>query len=93
MPTVQDITVRKPSEQETQTCKQWPVWSCDVSQFDWEYTQTEKCLIIDGHVEVKDPAPSGHSVSFGTGDYVEFPVGLKCIWNVKQSIKKHYDFE
>lgn len=93
MPTVQDIIVRKPTEQESITCKSWPIWSCDVSEFEWEYTQTEKCLLIDGHVEVKDLPPSGQSVSFGSGDYVELPNSLKCIWNVKQPVKKYYDFE
>lgn len=93
MPTVQDIIVRKPSEQESISCKNWPIWTCDVSEFEWEYTQTEKCLLIDGRVEVRDMPPSSKSVSFGAGDYVELPNGLKCIWKVKQLVKKHYDFE
>jgi uncharacterized cupin superfamily protein len=93
MPTVQDITVRKATEQESVSCKNWPTWSCETSEFEWEYTQTEKCLIIDGSVEVRDMPPSGKSVSFGKGDYVELPTGLKCIWNVKQPVRKHYDFE
>ena len=93
MPTVQDITVRKATEQETLTCKNWPTWECDVSEFEWEYTQTEKCLLIDGEVEVKDLPPSGKTVSFGAGDFVTLPNGLKCIWNVKQPVRKHYDFE
>lgn len=93
MPTVQDIIVRKPAEQENQNCKLWPIWSCDVSEFEWEYTQTEKCLIVEGQVEVKDNPPSGNTVSFGPGDYVILPNGLKCFWNVTQAVKKHYDFE
>ncbi len=93
MPTVQDITIRKPSEQETQSCQSWPVWSCDMSEFQWEYTQTEKCLIVEGRVEVTDAPPAGASVSFGPGDYVELPIGLKCIWNVTAPVRKHYDFD
>ena len=93
MPTVKDIIVRKPTEQEMLSCRDWPTWSCDVSEFEWEYTQTEKCLIIDGNIEVKDMPTSGQSVSFGTGDYVILPNGLKCLWNVKKPVRKYYDFE
>ena len=93
MPTVQDIIVRKPTEQEAKTCKSWPTWSCDTSEFEWEYTQTEKCLLIEGQVEVSDLPPSGNTVTFGSGDYVELPNGLKCIWNVKHPVKKYYDFD
>ena len=93
MPTVQDIVVRKPSEQEIQTCQSWPIWSCDVSEFEWEYTQTEKCLILEGQVEITDNPPADSVVSFGPGDFVQLPVGLKCIWKVSAPVKKHYDFD
>lgn len=93
MPSVKDVVVRKPSEQESKTCRTWPTWSCDVSEFDWQYTQKEKCLILQGKVEVTDDPASDRSVSFGPGDYVEFPNGLKCVWKVTEAVKKHYDFE
>jgi hypothetical protein len=35
--------------------------------------------------------PEG-AVEFGAGDYVVFPVGLKCTWEIKEKIKKHYNF-
>lgn len=93
MPTVQDITVRKPSEQEIQVCQGWPIWTCETSEFEWEYTQTEKCLILEGKVEVTDNPPTGNAVTFGPGDYVVLPNELKCFWKVTQPVKKHYDFE
>lgn len=93
MPTINDVIVRKPTPQEIETCKKWPIWTCGVSRFEWEYTQIEKCLILEGDVTVTNLPDNGQSVSFGTGDYVQFPNGLKCVWNVKKSVRKHYDFE
>ena len=93
MPTVNDISIHKPSDKEIQTCRNWPIWTCDVSEFDWEYTQTEKCLILEGKVTITDDPPKDQSVSFGPGDFIKLPKGLKCIWNVTEPVKKHYDFE
>ena len=93
MPTISDITIRKPSDEETQTCQTWPVWECGVSKFEWEYTQTEKCLILEGKVTITDNPETDQSVSFGPGDYVILPNKLKCYWDVKEPVKKHYDFE
>jgi len=92
MPTVNDIVVRKPSPEEAQTCRAWPTWSCDVSQFDWSYDQIETCLILQGEVTITDTSGSGESISFGPGDLVVFPVGLQCKWNVTQPVRKHYNF-
>ena len=91
MQTVSDIVVKKPGEEEIAECKTWPIWSCQESVFDWDYTQTETCLILEGKVTVKD-RPGDDSVSFGPGDLVVFPVGLKCIWQVEEPVKKHYTF-
>jgi len=77
MPTVSDIVVRKPSTQEIQSCQKWPIWTCGVSTFEWEYTQTEKCLILEGQVTVSNLPDNGQTISFGPGDYVQFPNGLK----------------
>ena len=92
MPTVKDVSIEKPSEDELARCKSWPIWTCETSRFDWDYTETETCLILEGSVEVKDRPESGESVSFGPGDLVSFPVGLKCVWDVKKPVKKHYNF-
>ena len=91
MPTVSDIVVKKPGEEEIAECKTWPIWSCQESVFDWDYTQTETCLILKGKVIVKD-RPGQNSVSFGHGDLVIFPVGLKCVWQVAEPVEKHYKF-
>ncbi|MHC4638055.1 MAG: cupin domain-containing protein [Planctomycetota bacterium] len=76
MPTINDVLVKKPSDAEVSTCKSWPIW-------------TWTCLIIEGEVTVSD---GRDSVSFGPGDYVVFPNGLECVWDVKKSVRKHYNF-
>jgi uncharacterized cupin superfamily protein len=92
MPTAKDIVVKKPTEEEIATCKSWPIWTCEPSKFDWDYTQSETCLVLEGEITVTDRPEGALSVSFGPGDIVVFPVGLKCIWNVKRAVKKHYNF-
>ena len=85
------ISIHKPSEKEINTgdVRSWPVWSCDVSEFDWEYDQQESCLLLEGEVEVT--SDSG-LVKFGVGDFVVFPRGLKCRWKVIKPVRKHYSF-
>ncbi len=29
---------------------------------------------------------------FGKGDFVTFPKGLSCVWDIKEPVKKHYNF-
>lgn len=92
MPTIKDVIVRKPNDQEAANCKTWPVWTCDTSEFDWQYDQTETCLILEGEVTVTDNPAGADSVTFGPGDIVTFPRGLKCFWKVTQPVRKHYNF-
>ena len=30
---------------------------------------------------------------FGKGDFVTFPKGLSCIWDIKAPVRKHYNFK
>jgi len=85
-----DILVKKPTESEVAKMKSNPVWSCGVSEFDWYYDSKETCLIIEGEVTV---CYGSKSVSFTAGDYVVFPKGLSCVWQVNQAVKKYYIFE
>ena len=89
MPTVKDVTVKKPSEEQEARCKSWPIWQCEASTFDWAYTEQETCLLLEGEVTVRD---ENDSVNFGAGDMVIFPEGLECTWQVKKPVKKHYTF-
>jgi hypothetical protein len=86
-----EIKIEKLSENEIQKrgIRNWPLWEKEASCFDWYYDQTEECLLINGKVEV---ATKGGKVEFGAGDFVTFPRGLSCVWNIKESVKKHFRF-
>jgi len=68
----------------------WPIWTKDVSKFDWHYNETEECYILEGKVTV---TTKGGGVTFGKGDFVTFPDGLDCAWNIVEPVKKHYNFK
>mgnify|MGYP001174878436 FL=1 len=68
----------------------WPIWTCEVSSFEWTYEDKETCLLIEGKVTVTPEA--GKPVRFEAGDLVIFPSGLKCKWDVHQAVRKHYQF-
>jgi len=68
----------------------WPVWSKEVSRFDWEYDSEEHCYILEGKVVVET---EDGNYEIEAGDYVIFPQGLRCTWDIKSAIRKHYDFK
>ena len=70
--------------------KNWPIWECEPSKFNWTYTDEEHCYILEGNVEV---IGESNTVVIEPGDYVIFPKGLSCIWKVSKSIKKYYTFK
>lgn len=81
------IEVKKPTEEERRRAKSWPTWEKEPSTFSWEYDQKEACLILEGRSIVKTDEGN---VEFGAGDFVTFPKGLKCTWEIKERIRKHY---
>ena len=85
------IQINKLTESEIakKEIKSWPIWSCEVSEFDWEYSELESCLLLEGEVEVSG---NFETVKLGVGDYVVFPRGLKCRWKVTKPVRKHYSF-
>jgi uncharacterized cupin superfamily protein len=80
----------KKSEIEKRGIKNWPVWEKEVSRFDWEYNGDEECLILEGEVTVETDKGN---FTIKPGDFVTFKDGLKCVWDVKKYIKKHYSFK
>jgi len=88
-----EIKVHKPSreELERQGVFEWPTWEKEISRFDWSYGDTEECYLLEGRVDVE--TPDGKVVSFGKGDFVTFPQGLSCVWDVKEPVRKHYNFK
>ena len=85
------ISVEKPTDAKLKGLGvlSWPIWTKEVSSFDWYYEEQEVCYFLEGEVTVKTP---DGEVSFGKGDLVTFPQGLKCVWNIRKIVKKHYKF-
>lgn len=86
------IEIKKLSDNEINDLgiKSWPIWTKEISQFDWSYDSQETCLFLEGKVIVKTDF---EEVTIGKGDFITFPKGLNCIWNVIEPVKKHYKFE
>lgn len=87
-----DIKVQKLTKDELKKkgVFDWPIWEKEVSRFDWYYDSIEECYFLEGMVEVT--AKDGKKASFGKGDFVTFPKGLGCAWDIKEAVKKHYNF-
>jgi len=85
------IEVKVPTEKELKELgvKSWDIWTCEVSVFDWEYTEVETCYFLEGNVVVK--TKEGET-ELKPGDLVTFPKGLKCVWEVKKPVRKHFKF-
>jgi len=88
-----DIKIEKLSEQtlKERGIPSWPTWEKEASRFDWHYDQTEECYLLEGEVIVE--TKTGKSVTFGKGDFVTFPQGLSCVWDIKKPVRKHYNFK
>ena len=71
------IHIEKPTEEKLQklNVRSWPVWEKEASEFPWEYDEAETCYILEGDVVVTPD--NGSPVTFGKGDLVAFPSGLK----------------
>jgi uncharacterized cupin superfamily protein len=87
------IEIRKPNmeDMEKQGVMSWPIWEKEISRFDWHYDETEECYLLEGKVVVE--TEDGEKVKFGRGDFVTFPKGLSCAWDIKKPVKKHYKFK
>ena len=87
-----EIKIEKTSEEKLKSLGVfgWPIWEKEVSKFDWHYDEQETCYLLKGKVTVT--AKDGKAVDFGAGDFVVFPKGLSCVWDIKEPVKKHYNF-
>ncbi len=68
----------------------WPVWEHDEDKFEWFYDKTEQCYIVEGEATI---VSEFESITIKAGDFVTFPAGLECIWDIDSAIKKHYTLE
>lgn len=78
------------SEMTSRGIKNWPIWEKAVSKFDWTYDSEEECFFLNGEVVVET---ENGNYTIKSGDFVIFPKGLKCVWDIKQDVKKHYNFK
>ncbi len=69
----------------------WPIWEKEISRFNWHYDDIEECYFMEGKVAVE--TKEGKRVEFGKGDFVTFPKGLSCVWDIKEAVRKHYNFK
>ena len=87
-----EIKIEKPSKEKLKQMgvSSWPIWEKGVSKFDWHYDDQETCYLLKGKVIVT--TKDGRSVNFGAGDFVVFPKGLSCVWDIQKPVRKHYNF-
>lgn len=85
------VTVEKLTDEQLKklNINSWGTWECEVSKFDWQYSDEEMCYFYEGEVVVETP---DGNVEINAGDFVTFPKGLKCVWNVKKPVRKSYIF-
>ena len=90
---MQEIKVEKVTEDKLKQMgvNAWPIWEKEASRFDWHYDTTEMCYILEGKVTIE--TKGGEKVDFGAGDFVTFPRGLSCVWDIKEPVRKHYNFK
>ena len=69
----------------------WGTWGCAVSKFPWTYDSSESCYLLEGKVTVT-PTDGRPPATFGKGDFVTFPSGMSCTWDVSEPVKKHFMF-
>lgn len=89
---IPSIQSRKPSREELETMGvfTWPTWEKGKSVFPWVYTTDETCFIEEGRVKVT--LKDGRNLFFEKGDFVVFPMGLECDWEILEPVTKRYSY-
>jgi uncharacterized cupin superfamily protein len=87
------VRIDHPNEEvlDTLNVRKWPIWEKGVSRFDWHYDTTEECYFLEGRVIVE--TGDGEKYEIKKGDFVSFPSGLSCTWDIKEPVRKHYTFK
>ena len=84
-----DISKHEMEDIEKEGVMSWPIWEKEISRFNWHYDETEECYLLEGKAVVE--TDDGEKVQFSKGDFVTFPKGLSCVWEIKEPVKKHYN--
>jgi hypothetical protein len=69
--------------------RQWPIWEKEISRFSYVYEEEELCYFLEGIVVIETEQGS---TTIKKGDYITFPKGLSCVWDIKEPVRKHYLF-
>ena len=83
--------IKNPSQEQLEGVRDWPIWEKEASEFPWHYDMQETCYFLEGDVVVT--LEDGTTYEMGRGDLVTFERGLDCHWNIKEAVRKHYDFK
>lgn len=67
----------------------WPIWSKEISRFEYTYVATEECYIIEGEIVIETDE---ETYRIEAGDFITFKVNLHCTWDIKSPVRKHYNF-
>jgi len=77
-----------PMKLEAMYVESWPVWSKEVSTFEWTYERKETAYILAGEAVVTPK--DGEPVTIRARDLVNFAKGLECTWEIRVPVRKHY---
>jgi uncharacterized protein len=90
---MQVVVEKKPAQVKLDSLgvSKWPTWQKEVSTFPWTFLEQEIAYILEGECVITPEG--GEPVSFGKGDLVTFPAGMKASWEVKKSLHKHYKLD
>ncbi|KAL7581586.1 hypothetical protein ACA910_022144 [Epithemia clementina (nom. ined.)] len=69
----------------------WGTWGCDAGSFPWTYGENESAYLLAGKVTVT-PTDGRKPATFRKGDFVTFPAGMSCTWDVEEAVHKHFKF-
>jgi len=58
--------------------------------FQWTYDDWEEKIFVERGRAIITPDDGSPAISFGKGDFVIFPRGLTCIWEVQEPIVKRF---
>lgn len=83
---------RQPAEQRLEELgvRGWSIWTKEVSTFPWSYDDSETCYFLEGEAVITPDG--GKPVHIARGDLVTFPAGMRCTWDVRSAVRKHYRF-
>lgn len=88
---MEKIIIKKLTDREFEQRKinSWPIWEKEISKFPWTYDKDEECFILEGEITVYVNSKTYH---IKKSDFVFFPKGLSCVWEIKKEVKKYYNF-